>query len=63
MKSLTRPEKHNMTARFSSRWLDDLRSRKIQAVVDQTFPLNQAALAQHQFMEQGQNFGKIVLMA
>ncbi len=61
MKSVTLEEKRRMSTRFSDRWLEHLRSGRISPVMDKTFPLSEAALA-HQFMEEAQHFGKIVLI-
>jgi NADPH:quinone reductase-like Zn-dependent oxidoreductase len=53
-------EKIEVTQRFRKNWLPLLASGRIKPVVDKVFPLAQAADA-HRYMEENQNFGKIIL--
>lgn len=53
-------EKIAITQRFVERWLPELKTGKLQPVIDTVFPLAQAPEA-HAYMEADRNFGKIVL--
>lgn len=61
MKSVTQTEKRLMVERFHRRWGKEISARQLLPVVDRTFPLTEAPQA-HRFMEQSENFGKIVLL-
>lgn len=61
MKSVTQEEKRNMTERFRSRWIADIRSKKLRPIIDRTFALADAEKA-HRAMENAENFGKLVLI-
>ena len=53
-------EKIAITQRFVERWLPELKTGKLQPVIDAVFPLAQAHEA-HAYMEANRNFGKIIL--
>ena len=61
MKSRSAPVKQAMTRRFRDRWLGAFADGTLHAVVDSTFPLEQAADA-HRHMEASASVGKIVLV-
>jgi NADPH:quinone reductase len=61
MKSRTQDVKQAMVQRFRVRWLDHFTTGAIKPVIDSTFPLVRAADA-HRRMEDGQGFGKIILV-
>ncbi|MFP3700764.1 zinc-binding dehydrogenase, partial [Burkholderia sp. SIMBA_013] len=61
MKSRAQAEKHAMVRRFGERWLNCFSGgRRLEPVVDSTFPLARAADA-HRRMESSANVGKIIL--
>jgi NADPH2:quinone reductase len=60
MKSRTLDEKIGMTTRFAQRWLDDFATGALRPVIDQVFPLEQAAEA-HRHMERSGGLGKVLL--
>jgi len=53
-------DKIAITQRFRAKWLPLLAAGRIKPIVDQVFPLAQAAEA-HRYMEENRNFGKIIL--
>ena len=53
-------EKIAITQRFVERWLPQLKTGKLQPIIDTVFPLAQAHEA-HAYMEANRNFGKIIL--
>ncbi len=53
-------EKIAITQQFVERWLPELKTGKLQPVIDAVFPLAQAREA-HAYMEANRNFGKIIL--
>ena len=53
-------EKIAITQRFVERWLPELKTGKLQPVIDAVFPLAKAREA-HAYMEANRNFGKIIL--
>jgi putative PIG3 family NAD(P)H quinone oxidoreductase len=53
-------DKIAITQRFRATWLPLLAAGRIKPIVDQVFPLTQAAAA-HRYMEENRNFGKIIL--
>lgn len=60
MRPQTLEEKIAITQRFIQRWLPELKSGKLQPVIDTVFPLAQVQEA-HTYMEENRNFGKIIL--
>jgi NADPH:quinone reductase-like Zn-dependent oxidoreductase len=61
MKSRAQAEKHAMVQRFREHWLNRFSGgRRLEPVVDSTFPLASAADA-HRRMESSANVGKIIL--
>lgn len=60
MKSRTQEVKHAMSCRFRERWLPAFAAGTLKPVIDSTFPLAEAGIAQKR-MEDGLNIGKIVL--
>ncbi|MEG0538546.1 MAG: NAD(P)H-quinone oxidoreductase [Comamonas sp.] len=60
MKSLSTAQKVAMTQRFSQRWLPVIARRELLPLIEQQYPLTQAAQA-HAHLENQQPFGKIVL--
>ncbi len=61
MKSRPPEVKQAMVRRFAQRWLPALAGGAIRAVIDSTYPLEQAAQA-HQRMESGHSVGKLLLL-
>lgn len=53
-------EKIAITQRFVERWLPQLKTGKLQPIIDTVFPLAQVHEA-HAYMEANRNFGKIIL--
>ena len=53
-------EKITLSQKFRSRLLPYLEAKRLQPVVDRVFPLQEAARA-HAYLEENQNFGKVVL--
>ncbi len=53
-------EKIAITQRFVERWFPELKTGKLQPVIDTVFPLSQARDA-HAYMEANRNIGKIIL--
>ena len=53
-------EKIAITQRFVERWLPELKTGKLQPVIDTVFPITQVREA-HAYMEANRNFGKIIL--
>ncbi len=53
-------EKIAITQRFVERWFPELKTGKLQPVIDTVFPLSQVQDA-HAYMEANRNFGKIIL--
>ena len=60
MKSLSTAQKVAMTQRFTQRWLPVIARRELLPLIEQQYPLAQAAQA-HAHLENQQPFGKIVL--
>ncbi|MNZ00583.1 Phthiocerol synthesis polyketide synthase type I PpsC [compost metagenome] len=60
MKSLSTVQKVAMTQRFAQRWLPVIARRELLPLIEQQYPLAQAAQA-HAHLETQQPFGKIVL--
>jgi putative PIG3 family NAD(P)H quinone oxidoreductase len=60
LRSQTLERKIEITRRFAEFGLNALADGTMKAIVDKVFPLAEAAAA-HRYMEEGQNFGKIVL--
>ena len=61
MKSRTQVAKQAMVSRFKAQWLDKLGTGKLLPVIDNVFPIANAADA-HRRMEANLNTGKIVLL-
>jgi putative PIG3 family NAD(P)H quinone oxidoreductase len=61
MRSRSLADKRAMTARFTQRWLPVLAEGKIKPIIDSVFSWRKVREA-HEYMEQNQNFGKIVLV-
>lgn len=61
MKSRPPEVKQAMVQRFAKRWIPALAAGTIRAVVDSTYPLQEAAQA-HRRMESGESVGKIILL-
>ena len=61
MRSQPLENKIAITERFRSRWLPDLENGRLQPLIDNSFPLADAAEA-HQYMEENRNVGKIMLV-
>ncbi|MCY4404592.1 MAG: NAD(P)H-quinone oxidoreductase [Candidatus Poribacteria bacterium] len=53
-------EKIAITQRFEQRWLPELKSAKLRAIIDSVYPIAEARQA-HEYMEANRNFGKIIL--
>ena len=53
-------EKIDITQRFQQQWLPLLANGRIAPVIDRVFPIAEVAAA-HRYMEENQNFGKIIL--
>ena len=61
MRSQPLENKIAITERFRSRWLPELENGRLQPLIDNSFPLADAAEA-HQYMEENRNVGKIMLV-
>ena len=61
MRSQPLENKIAITERFRSRWLPELKNGRLQPLIDNSFPLADAAEA-HQYMEENRNVGKIMLV-
>ena len=61
MRSQPMENKIAITERFRSRWLPELENGRLQPLIDNSFPLAEAAEA-HQYMEENRNVGKIMLV-
>ena len=60
MRSQSLENKIAITQRFRDRWLPLLASGVLRPIIDQTYPLAEAAAA-HRYMEENRNTGKIML--